>query len=337
MSRQVLVVADRPDGEGADRDLTSLLAWLDEHGWRSQLLVWDRADLGPRLERHRRVQEIEAINRWRLPQVLERLGLHAAKRRLRNLRIRLWWRGSRRARVALLWGPLRPEVQHYLPPRVPRVGDLVGARRAQPGPDLATTVELADHLLLARGDRVLTTDAACTRVAARIAPAAIDAPLTVAGWGPSAHRPLEGAEAFLRLVWAIRSARPDLDVRGLWTGGDERSPTYRLVRYERRQLGLDDVVSLLDESSLGVGLADQVHVVALTHDGAPRTWPTAELRRAGVPVLAFDRVRANGLPVDLVAPWPDLAALADAVTMVLDEVQAGRADLARLLERLASP
>lgn len=327
MARRLLVVADRPDGEVGDRDLVALLSWLDGQGWSARLMVWDRADLGSRLGR-RPTTEIEAINRWRLPQRLERVGWRGAMRRLRHLRVRWWWLRQRAVRTVLLWGPVRPEVRHYLPPRRPVVAvelDPAPVVRGTDGPSAACAEELADRRVVLRR----RGPAACTP----------GSPLLVGSWGPSAVRPLVGAEVLLRLVWTLRQRRPDLDVRARWAGGDARSPAWFPTTWERGRLGLEAVVALVPERAVGSALADDTAVVALVGPEPTRQWPTDRVHLAGVPIVGFTPVAAPGeLPAVLElrrTAWPDVRALADEVAAELDEVRSVRAEVEGLPAVLA--
>lgn len=365
MRRSLLVVADRPAGDDADRGLTALLAWLRQAGQRPRLLVWDASDLG-RLARFGPVREVEAVNRWRLPQWLERHGRHRAKRRLRHLRVRWWWLRWRRCHAAYLWGPLRPALRHYVPSDLPVVADLAGGGPPPPpaapappddldeAPDTGVTVALADRVLVAHGVSPPPGEQPVTEVAPRSALAALDVAgpsrhrplrrrlglpadaLVLASWGPAPREPLVGAERFLRLVWTVRDRRPDLDVHGAWFGGDERSRRHLPVTYERSLLGLDDVVRIVPEPVLarvGDELADVVDLVVLTHLGPARRWPTDRVAAAGVPVHRFDRTEVE-LGATEVATYPDVTGLAEAVAEGLDDVVAGRRDLDRILDGL---
>lgn len=315
MTRRLLVVADRLGHDAPGAALAPFLSWLRATtGWRAQLLVWDRADLEPGLTRLRPVHEVEAINRWRLPIWLGHRGHSGAMRALRYGRARLWaWR-SRRCRAVYLYGPLRPEMRHYLPdPSVHRVGDLTvpdgpqgAAARLAETEALAAAVISGLPALSAHDGWSAPGQRRRRRARLGLPPRSV----VVGGWGRGPDHPWDGLDLFLRAAAQVDVGGREVAV--VWMGGDPSTTRAQQMRHEVDHLGMGDRFLHLPEDVVDAELVEVLDVLVLTHLGPGRSWPLDRLRVLGLPVVRFDHTPAGaaGPCPDRVAEYPDVAALA---------------------------
>lgn len=339
MRRRLLVVADRPQDDDWWQVAEAIIDHLARHrGWKLALLVWDRSDLPRSSVLRRRVREIESINRWRLPQVLERLGWRTAMRKLRHIAIRWWWMRWGRPDAALIVGPLRPEAAHYLPP-----GEYLRAALLDDvcGPDLAVTRsavtrQLARVLLpppsSARDVRVMT--GAWDRDRRRLRFGLRPSSIVVGGFGPSADDPFRGLDRFLRAFWRLRECSPGVDLQALWVGTDSSPTSVTSLRHTLWRLDLGDDVVVLSRSVVGSDLHSAIDVLALTARGRYQGSHLHDLRAAGVSIVRFDRVEATDGFEDHTCAYGDVEALARRLSATVDHRLAERASTRKMLADL---
>lgn len=339
MRRRLLVVADRPQDGNWWQVAEAILDHLARHrGWKLALLVWDRSDLPRSSVLRRRVREIESINRWRLPQVLERLGWRTAMRTLRHLAIRWWWMRWGPPDAALIVGPLRPEAAHYLPhgeyPRAALLDDVCGPDMAVTRP--AVTRQLASVLLppppSARDVRVLT--GAWDRDRRRLRFGLRPTSIVVGGFSPSADEPFRGLDRFLRAFWILRKCSSSADLQALWVGTDSAPTSVTALRHTLSRLDLSDDVVVLSRSVVGPYLRSAIDVLALTARGPYEGSRLQELRAAGVSIVRFDRVEATDGLEDHTCAYGDVEGLAQCLSTAVDHRLAERSSTSKMLADL---
>jgi hypothetical protein len=328
----------------------TVLSWLALRGHRLSTIAWDRGKvIAFDLEAFGPVEEIEALNRWRLPQWLGHVGLAPVARRLRNRRVRRWWARAGRPRHALLLGPVRAEMAHYVPPGA-RVGALLGWRATEEPESEAVTADTL-HAALTR-DIATLGRFGLTEGAARVAgdlerhahrhawPRGTDErarlsdrheipadALLVGGLGPIDRR---GApDLLLRTGARLRAVAPDLPVHLAWLGGDPDGEDAYPYHFDTERLGLGAVMHWLGDPEDHRELLRRLDAVLLVGrvpaalpDArlAPDHPPTRDLLRGlGVPVLGFDvpATRAVGGEDVHLVPYPDVHGLADALVETL--------------------
>jgi len=308
---------------------------LAERGVAMSFLVWDRGMVAPGAIRPEDgpLREIEAINRWRLPQWLARGGGRRPARLLRNARLRWWWRRLGRPDAVLVLDPLRPEMRHYLPVGVP-VGLLLTGRPLEPAEDPVRSVGLADRVVgtePAPGapdqsglDAAALLDDAALEVGASPGPGP-EEPLVV-GLGPADWR--AAPDLFVRVAATAR-ARSQGPIRFAWVGMDPDDGRTFPYRHDRDRLGLGGRLSMTDLPEPALSLLRRAAAVVVTarapHPVVTHPWcdlvaPDRLLDALGVPVVAFATPGADGLtPAGAIrVPYPDVPALADALVDSLD-------------------
>lgn len=336
----VMVNAARtPDECEAD---AAVLDLLRERGAALHLAVWDRGKVFFDLDGRGPVTEIEAINRWRLPQWLGHAHLTPLARLLRNARVRAWWRRWRGCERVVLLGPLRPEMPNYLPPGTASVGAFLGWRSPEPPESLGLTVELADRVLAvdtasadaARGAGVVVrtpADLLNAPPAPRRRPDLADLPEAaevIVGLGPGDRR--AAPELFLRVAAEARRRTPERDLRFVWLGLDPEDGRSFPYRFDAAALGLEDRVQWRHDAPDLLATLRRMDAVVLTarEAFAPPSHPLTGLvdlptflDRLDVPVVGFDTpaARALGGPAAALTPYPDVPALADALLGALDD------------------
>ena len=337
MRRRLLVVADRPQDEDRWQVADAIIHHLTlERGWSVALLVWDRSDLPPASMGRRRVREIESINRWRLPQLLERLGSRTAMRKLRHAAVRWWWMRWRRLDAALLVGPLRPEVVHYLPPGDYPMAALLDDEALEPstGPRAEVTRRLAHEIVTPprspRDARVTTGVWSQHRRRVGLRPGSI----VIGGLGPAADDPVAGIDRFLRAFWALRDCSPGVDLQALWVGFEATAAAVTAIQSTLWRLDLTEHVLVLPDASAGPALSPAIDVLALTARGPSRGWRLPELRAAGVPVVRFDLVEVDNGAEDRTCSYGDVEGLAQCLAEAVDHRRWHRARTTKALADL---
>ena len=344
--------------------LRLVLTWLQVQGATFSTIAWDTgkvieldlAALGP-------VHEIEAINRWPLPQRLRRVGLAPLARLLRNRRVRGWWTESGTPDVVLVLGPVRAEMAHYVPPGAGPVVALVGWRPLEGEESMAATAALADHRAGPEDDAEVTIHLGVvppptapgvwtwspddrSRRSGRLG--VPDDAFVVLGLGPTDWR---GApDLALRALHRVVRAVPDGDVHLVWLGGTPEHPDSHPYHFDVHRLGLDDRVHWLGDAEDQVDLlrrADAVVLVAREPVSIPneRRGPsfhsTAELLRwLPVPMAALDTPANRELGHDGTTwvAYPDTDALAESLLAAVHERDLDPAHrLVRSLPRLFDP
>jgi glycosyltransferase involved in cell wall biosynthesis len=328
----------------------TVLRWLTLRGHPLFTIAWDRGKvIELDLDAFGPVEEIEDINRWRLPQRLGHAGLRPVARQLRNRRVVRWWRRAGRPRHALLLGPLRAEMVHYLPPGA-HVGALLGWRDTEDPESEAATAGAA-HTVLARDDATVARFGSASGTArvvgdlerhahrhvwprgtserARLSSRhGLPADAVVVGaLGPIDRR---GApDLFLRTAARLRVVAPELPVHLAWLGVDPDGVDAYPYRFDTERLGLGDVMHWLGDPEDHRELLRRLDVVLLVGREsaavpdvrlAPDHPATGDLLRGlGVPILGFDVPATREVGGDGVrlVDYPDVHALADALAEVL--------------------
>lgn len=349
----MLVVVHAIREEDERHAYARLLDWMRARGTDLSFIVWDQGRNILDLTEYGIVREVEAINRWRLPQWLERVGLRGATRRLRHARMRWWWARAGRPDSTLVLGVLRPELFHYVPPGTP-VGALVGWRAPEGAESYEATVglsqvvvttdaEVAEHLeQLAPGKVVLVPDliahCECPRLwdapSAAALPLALDeGTMVVAGLGPLDWR---GApDLFLRAAGRLARDAEDLDLRFVWFGRPGHQTHAYPYRFDADRLGVADVLSWLAPPDDYSSVLPQVDVLVLVgRVPSPinldrfswvfdprRSDPLDLLRLIEVPIVGFGLAAVAATAGELGArvPFPDTDALAAQIEAVLRE------------------
>lgn len=350
----------RPDERSAHE---LLLARLADRGAACSWIVWDRGMVDLDLRAWGPSREIEAINRWRLPQWLAKAGLAPLGRALRNGRVRWWWRRAGAPDAVVLLGPVRPEMAHYLPPGDAPVSAVLGWRPDEPEESRDLTLALADTVVatdeataasLRTADpttRVVTYDDLATP-APDGGPAAEPLVVGVAPDGGPAAEPLvvgvgpgdwRGApDLFLRAAAPVRDqcGRP---VRFAWLGVDPADGRSFPYRFDAEHLGLAGLLTWSVLPAEGVEALRNATVVVLVprtefplpvHPVLQQVGSTRLLQALGTPVLGFDTPAFTALAGDAGAAvaYPDVVALADAVATTLEQPSPNRLDA--LLDRI---
>ncbi len=338
MRRRLLVVADRPANDDWWQVADALIGHLSgERGWKISLLVWDRSDLPRGSAKGRRVREIESINRWRLPQTLERWGQRAAMRKLRHAVVRWWWFRWRGLDAVLLVGPLRPEVSHYLPRGGHTTAALLDSEADRPptsaGPTAEVTCGLASQTVGPPRSLHDTRVASGTWERHRRRLGLRPASIVIGGMGPGTDDPVGGIDRFLRAFWAVRDTSPGVDLQALWIG-TEASTSSIEIRHTLWQLHLTEDVLLLPDAEVGPHLSSAIDILALTARGPFRGWRLSEVRAAGVPVVRFDLALVDDGLHDRTCAYGDVEGLARGLTGEVDARFRHRASAFRALADL---
>lgn len=138
----------------------------------------------------------------------------------------------------------------------------------------------------------------------------------VAGCGEASWR--KGADLFLDVA---RRLAPELDLRVVWIGRRPRAFA-RVLDHDSRRLGLDKVVSWTGELADPRPLLAEAQVLVVTSREDPQPLVPLEAALAGTPTAGF----AVGGMADmgdqgeaLTVPYPDTAALAEAIRSLLHD------------------
>lgn len=133
-------------------------------------------------------------------------------------------------------------------------------------------------------------------------------------------------DLFVRLAWALRRDRPDLDVTWAWVGST--TDAAGLADFEVRRLGLADRVHFVGVRPDPQGWFAAADLFVLPSREDPFPLVCLEAASVGTPIVCFD---TGGMPemveparAGAVVPYPDVDAMAVAVAALLDDPVAAR-------------
>jgi hypothetical protein len=309
---------------------TLLLGRLHDRGADITTIAWDRGLAFIDLTPFGPVHEIEDINRWRTPQRLARVGLRPVARHLRHRRVRAWWGGEGPPDAVVILGRVREEMRHYVPPGAGPATAVLGWREAEGAESLASTIALADRVLVAdaaTAQQLHGLDVPATVVSFGDLVASVPAPtpgsgrgpFTVVGLGPGDWR---GApELFLRVAAALPDTVADRPVHFSWLGLDATDGRSFPYLYDTEHLGLQDRIEWCATPADGLRALGRADVVLVTgraafplpvHPFVEAAGAVTFLRAIGTGVAGFETPALD--PLAALEPervrYPDVAELA---------------------------